>query len=165
MADPPGLVRPAGLLSHSTLGGAPGNGLGTGVRRLSRSRVNVRSDDCSPASRPKERGLARTAFGAVRSSAWIWLFSSTHSQRPGLIRRLSAATVSRRAAMDRNLDSGKGHNCTDAGGPGWDRTSDLPCEAEAKSEARCLCWSSWTNWTHLGGSEHTLRPAWRIWSG
>src|SRR4029077_443343 len=36
------------------------------------------------------------------------------------------------------------------------------CEAEAKSEPRRLCWSSWTNWTHLEGSEHTLRPAWRI---
>jgi hypothetical protein len=36
------------------------------------------------------------------------------------------------------------------------------CEAEAKSEPRCLCCSSWTNWTHLGGSEHTLRLAWRI---
>jgi hypothetical protein len=34
-------------------------------------------------------------------------------------------------------------------------------QAEAKSEASRLCWSSWTNWTRLEGSEHAIRTPWR----
>jgi len=39
------------------------------------------------------------------------------------------------------------------------------CEAEAKSEARRLGWSSWTDWTDLKGREHAIQTARRMRSG
>jgi len=49
--------------AHPALGGAPGSGLGTGVRRPSRRTMSVRSQDCSSATRPRQRGVVLTAFG------------------------------------------------------------------------------------------------------
>ena len=48
----------------------------------------------------------------------------------------------------------KGKSRTPSDGPFAQRPS--ACEADGKSVLRRLCWSNWTNWTHLEGSAHAI---------
>ncbi len=116
----------------------------------------------------------------------------THPAPPGRRRHLHAAHhppqarrtgryVSERAPRD--CDSGSHDrtrtgqipltteckNRVDAGQTWWSRlgSNQRPsaCEAERNPKSRCLRCSSWANWTHLGGSEHSIQMAWRIRGG